>query len=265
MTDQKTSGTGGVPSGNAQGRNQQGSAAGLDELKTRVDELSQTLQDAQAKLAESEGARERDVSKVRSDLMRAHAQRQKEWEERDKHYQQQLHDLAVKDMDDASKSKYEADFYRGRVLEMEKELSEVRQQMGETTQMLGFTKALQEGFGIGMKDLNVESPENLMESGWQAVTNSYQQLRQELDELRTKGTTPPPPTPRDAPPVVTDVGGQTGGPSTLTDIVQSVGKQLGREISEEELFMLAERPHESGVDLNQLLPAIQAEIDKLQS
>ena len=117
-------------------------------------------------------------------------------------------------------------------------------------------------------------------TAFDAAAENYKEQGERVQELETllnkaKGQgdsegdeeEEPKPKVEDPPKVVTETGGTASGEPTLIDIRKSVSKNMGlpegQLITEEELFDLAENPDETGVDLNMVLPAIQAELEAL--
>jgi hypothetical protein len=255
-----------------------GASAGEEGQKSDPATNEETLTKAQVDelLAQEREVYEGHVSKVRSDLMRANAQREKEFEERDQAYQQRIMELEMKDLDDSERAVYEARAYKERMHELEQRLDSERARARNAENMGAYISGLAQGFGVDIKDLDMSSPEALTESGFTAAASNFQEAQSRIDELQglveelKTGKSQAPveePKVKDAPDVVTGITGESGtGAPTLMDLRKSVSKRLGVEgiISEEELFELAERPEETGVDLNQVLPAIEAELADLE-
>jgi hypothetical protein len=257
--------SGGAP---AEGEGQNPDPATNEEMltKAQVDEL----------LAQEREVYEGHVSKVRSDLMRAQAEREKEFEDRDRRYQEKIINLETKDLDDSERAIYEAKAYRERAADLEARLEAERARATQAENMGAYISGLAQGFGVDLKDLDLSSPEALTESGFTAASSNYQEAQSRIQELQgivddlksgKTGDKVEKPKVEDAPDVVTGITGESpSGAPTLLDLRKSVSKQLGVDgiISEEELFDLAERPEETGVDLNQVLPAIEKELAELE-
>ena len=112
---QKTSGTDGVPA-KGKGQNQSQSTKADQQAQAQIE--AQVQAEVEKLSKELEAKYEGHVSNVRSDLMRAHAEREKKWDEQDRLNKQRIMDLETKDLDEPVKARYEADMFRGRVSEL---------------------------------------------------------------------------------------------------------------------------------------------------
>lgn len=254
------------PTAPAEGNEQTFSQSQVNELIAKASDGVRT---------EIQAETEKQIGNVRSDLMKAQAQERKNWQQRDATYQQQIHSLTVRDMDENQRNAFEAQLYSQRTDELSKRLAQTEEELAAATQMGGYLQGLITNFGVDIGDLDLENLDRLSETAWDAVTDKHKQTlqelataRQELETARTgvqvEGTGQPakPSLPK-APDVVTSVGETPKGAPTILDVRKSISQKLGLDhiISEDYLFELAENPEDSGVDLNVLLPAIQAEID----
>ena len=230
---------------------------------------SYTADEVEARIREVKTETEQQIDKVRSSLMSAQAQKEKEWTERDREYQQRIHDLTVKDMDEQTRAAYEAKLYKQRAAELEGRLGQKDSELQAALQIGNYVKSISTAFDVDISQLDMTDLDALGESGWEAAAEKHRQTLQELEEAKaqlktargsdsseTDGLPEPPP-------VESDDGSVPKSVTTLTDLRKSVSEKMGldRTMSEEELFMLAERPEETGVDLNVVLEAVQAEID----
>jgi hypothetical protein len=214
---------------------------------------------------------ELNVGRVRSQLMRATNAERTQWEAQDQAYQEQIFGLTVKDMDENARARYERDLYAKRSAELEERQAQVQSELEASKAIGPYLKHLVTGFGVKLEDIDLEDIDRLSESAFQAAVKSHQDLRTQYSELERKykdletGGTQQKPNVGDktpaAPDVVTKAGGSIDTAPTILDLRKSVSQKmgLGRIITEEELFDLAERPDETGVDMNVVVKAIEAE------
>lgn len=255
----KAGAQGGVASPDAKDQTQAQANEGLY-TKSQIDEMIA----AATKGMVSRGEMEDSVGRVRSQYDRARNEERGTWEDRDRAYQGRIHELTVKDMDENARARYERDLYASRQQELEDRLYQVQAELETSRQSGQYLKALQESFGVDIKDVDLTDVDSLSRSAFQAAANAHMKLRQELDELKAgkqpvDSTTVPA---KKAPDVVTQAGGTSAAPVTLMDLRKSVSQRMGldRIISEDELFGLAERPDQTGVDLNVVIQAMEAEL-----
>lgn len=266
----KTSEQAGVP---GEGNDQEPTSANDRKMLT-MEQVQEQIAETRSELEQEFNERvERDVSNVRSQLMRAHSQREQEWQEQQEAYEDRIRNLETKDMDEDERAKYEANAYRSRVEEMKGQLSELQAELNASRNMGAYVTGLVKGFGIDPTKLDLTDPDALSESAWEAATTAYQsksqkveELEQELAKVRKGGDETPPeekPPVEKAPDVVTGIQGASKGSPTLLDLRKSASEKMGLDhtMSEAELLDLAKHPDITGIDLNDVLPALQAEID----
>ena len=241
----------------------------MEQVQEQIDAATQELR------VESE----KDINNVRSDLMRAHNEREKAWDEQDKKYQATILELQTKDMDEADRAVFEAKHYVQRNVELQERLDQTQTDLEQSRNMGAYISGMAQAFGVDIKELDLSDPEKLSQTAFDAAADNYKEQGERVQELETlldkaKGQgdsegddAEPKPKVKDPPKVVTETGGTASGEPTLIDIRKSVSKNMGlpegQLITEEELFDLAENPDETGVDLNMVLPAIQAELEAL--
>jgi len=254
--------------------------AGKDQLQPQATDSPQVSPEVQTMIQSavaeatkgmvSRDEMELNVGRVRSQLMRATNAERSQWEAQDQAYQEQIYGLTVKDMDENARARYERDLYAKRSAELEERQAQVQSELEASKAIGPYLKHLVTGFGVKLDDINLDDIDQLSESAFQAAVKSHQDLRTQYSELERKykeletggthqqtnvGGTPT------APAVVTKAGGSIDTAPTILDLRKSVSQKmgLGRIITEEELFDLAERPDETGVDLNVVVKAIEAE------
>src|SRR3989304_5265104 len=200
--------------------------------KAQVEEMLNKLRQ------ELNEARERDVSAVRSDLSKAHARRQAGWEKERQGFEEQLHGLATKDLDEPARASYEAKRQQERADALEAKLDKISAELEASRNMGAYVQGLTSAFGVKVEELDLESLDSLTASGWSAAAKAFQeqrqrsqQLEQELSKLKETGTktgtkaaevTEPPD-------VVTDSRGVAKGTPTLYDLRKSVSQRLGKK------------------------------------
>src|SRR3990167_9683366 len=256
----------GVPdkSGKAQ---QQAPANESPQVSPEVQKMVESAVAESTKGMVSRDEMELNVGRVRSQLMRATNAERSQWEAQDKAYQEQIYGLTVKDMDENARARYERDLYAKRTTELEERQAQIQSELEASKAIGPYLKHLVTGFGVKLDDINLEDIDQLSESAFQAAVKAHQNLQTQYNELDRKykelapnqeqnvGKTPT------APDVVTKAGGSIDTAPTILDLRKSVSQQMGlsRIITEEELFDLAERPDETGVDMNVVVKAIEAE------
>jgi len=218
------------------------------------------------------------INDVRSSLSKAQNIRQDawdaeraQWQQRDAQQQRQIFDANVQGMDDDARAKFERDYFEQRTVELENRLASTDQKLAAALAMGEYAQNVGKAFGVKTEDLDMSSPENLSASSWEAATSEHQSVlkelgdvRKELEEVRggkTEESSESETLPK-AQKVVTQTTGKTTGNPTLLDLQKTIGQKRGLDhpITEEELFDMAERPEETGVDLNVVLQATYDEI-----
>jgi len=249
---------------------QQASANESPQVSPEVQKMIESAIAEATKGMVSRDEMELNVGRVRSQLMRATNAERSQWEAQDQAYQEQIYGLTVKDMDENARARFERDLYARRSAELEERQSQIQSELEASKAIGPYLKHLVTGFGVKLDDINLEDVDQLSESAFQAAVKAHQDLRTQHSELERKykaletggahqqanvGETPA------APDVVTKAGGSIDTAPTILDLRKSVSQRMGlsRIITEEELFDLAERPDETGVDLNVVVKAIEAE------
>ena len=211
---------------------------------------------------------ELNVGKVRSQYDRARNEERSVWDERDRNYQTKIHELTVKDMDDNAKARFERDLFAQRAAELEERQTQTLAEL-EASKLTGqYLKALKTNFGVEIDQVDLSDMNNLSQSAFDAAAKQYKAVKAELEALKSTKTdttiADQSTALKPAQDVVTKSGGTNAGPVTLLDMRKAVSQRLGIEglISEDKLFEMAERPEITGVDMNVVLDAIQAELDE---
>ena len=214
------------------------------------------------------GEMELNVGRVRSQYERARNEVRWVWDERDRNYQTKIHELTVKDMDENARARFERDLFAQRTAELEERQAQTQAEL-EASKLTGqYLKALKENFGVDIDQVDLSDMNNLSQSAFDAAAQRYKAVKAELDTLKSTKTETKTADQssalKAAQDVVTKSGGTNAGPTTLLDLRKAVSQRLGIEglISEDKLFEMAERPEITGVDMNVVLDAIQAELDE---
>lgn len=210
------------------------------------------------------------VGRVRSQLDQARNQERSSWQDRDRAYQQRIHELSVKDMDENARAKYERDLYAGRMDELEDRLFKTESELEATKSTATYLKALKQSFDVDVGEVDLSDINALSQSAFTAAANAYQKQKQELEALRAQVGSGKAPAAKaelkKAPEVVTQQGGAPPAAMTMYDMRKAVSQGMGldRIISEEELFELAEHSDVTGVNLDPVIRALEAELAKQQ-
>lgn len=240
-----------------------------EETFTKAD-VEKLIEDARQ---EVRVATQKDINQIRSDLTRAQNEERKTWQEQDDAYQNEIHGLRMKDMDDATRAVYERDIERERATILRQRLDTTEEQLTLALQTGQYIQGIATAFGVELKDLDMTDMSKLSETMYEAAADKHQEALQEIDtlrgqltEVRKSGKTGEEPEPGlpEAPDVVTQKGKAPPSYPSLLDLRKSLSADPNNIISEETLFELAERPDETGVDLNVVLQAVKAELEKTE-
>ena len=213
---------------------------------------------------------EQQSGNVRSSLMRSQNEERAGWETERETFRDAIINVQTKDMDDGTRNAYEAELYKGRSDELRTELLQTRQALESAQQMGSYVQGLVQGFGVDISDLDLTNVDTLSQTAVSAAAERYQEtaseLRQAQERIQELTESEDPDAPPEAPEVVTTTGGTPDRAPTIDDLRKSVSEDRGLDytISEEQLFEMAERPDETGVDLNVVLDAIESELANLK-
>ena len=210
------------------------------------------------------------IGNVRSSLTRSQNEERAGWDTEREQFRDALVNVQTRDMDDGARNAYEAELYKGRSEELRTELLQTRQSLESAQQMGSYVQGLVQGFGVDISDLDLTNVDTLSQTAFAAAAERYQetagelrQAKERIQELQGGQDDEAPP---EAPEVVTTTGGTPDRSPTIEDLRKSVSEDAGLDytISEEQLFEMAERPDETGVDLNVVLDAIESELANLE-
>ena len=216
------------------------------------------------------------LANVRSQLMTQANEAENEFDAERADFEQTIHQLSVKDMDENARAGFERDLYRERAVGLAGQLEDSRGALAASQQMGTYIRGLVQGFDVDINELNLDSVEDLSETAFTAAATAHQKTVQQLadateklEALQDKADVTPSEAEKadgkavlpEAPAVTTQVGGAAVKATTLLDLRKSLSQGMDSLISEETLFDLAENPEETGVDLNIVLEALAAELE----
>ena len=222
------------------------------------------------------------VSNVRSQLMSSFAKERADWDGKNSEYQQQLFEANTRGLDENQRNAYEAQVYKQRVQELEGRMSQMADENNALSGIGPYVNGLVQAFDIDPRKLDMSDPNTLMQSGWTVAAQQYRDLQQKYQQLQQQSTvqqpTQAPAQPaqfrsnqapvQHAPSVVTTAQTAPTAPaSSWYDYKISVQQRLGlnRVPSDEEILQWGRDPRTTGIDLNEALPALQAELDKQEA
>ena len=212
---------------------------------------------------------ETNVGRVRSQLDRARNEERAAWAEQDRTYQDTIHNMNLRGMDEDARAKYERDVYYQRSQELESRMVSQEAELEAMKQVGPYLRHLVDGFGIDLADVDLSDMDALSQSAFDAAQSAHKELKAERDQLADKlaaleggdegNLSQSPAKVVTSPDVVTEVGQTISSPTTIFDLRKSVSQRMGLDhvITEEQLFELAERPEETGVDMNVVVQALE--------
>ena len=212
---------------------------------------------------------ETNVGKVRSQLDRARNEERADWADKDTRYQDAIHQLQVRDLDDGARAVYERDMYAGRAQDLQDRLTQQEMELEATKQVGPYLRHLVDGFGINLTDVDLSDIDALSQSAFEAATTAHQELKAELVTAQEKIVSLEKEPENlsessaakvvNSPDVVTEVGQTITTPMTIFDLRKSVSQRLGLDhvMTEEQLFDMAENPELTGVDMNVVVQAME--------
>lgn len=213
-----TNGGGDVPNGTLPGGSVD--AAVVQELQNKIAQLEQDRRNQQAALD------------------KRLAQVKQEAEQRMGHLQEQLKGK----MTDAEKAEFERTQTLARAQQLEQQYQALQQQLEQQKLTSEWTNFFSETFGISPAKIDTSSQEALLTSGMAALV-------EEFDKLKGKGEKKVEAPTRPAPgPTLTGNGQPPAQTKTIFDIQKQLSTNMGRSVSLDEVFRMAERGE---VSLNQ--------------
>ena len=150
-------------------------------------------------------------------------------------------------MDDKERETYEANLLREQNEALKQELENLRLTSEQRETMQQWVSFFKDTFDVSEEELDLSDPQALIQSGWQAAAESHKRLKG--SPPAAKQTSQPAAKRPAAQPVLTGSNGSPSTGPTLTSIQQAQATRLGRPVSMDELFTMAERGE---VDLSQV-------------
>lgn len=193
-----------------------------------------------------ESENKRNVSRLQSSLMTQQAETKRAWETEKEEYEQKLATAYMSGMDEKERGEYERDLLRNRVSTMEQKLATAvseRQAVANMQQTGNWFMTM----GVKPADLDWTSPETLAQTGTDALQAHVQEMEQKLSTFASQPVPARPATVTSGAPAATPtpvVTSNTGTPSTVStfeDIRKSLSEQLGRQLTDEDVFQYAGR------------------------
>lgn len=216
-----------------------------------VDELRQEYEQKQEEL---KARYERDMNRLRSKLDSRFSREQKSWEQERSALLQRLDQIVERTMDDEAREAYEWERMNDDLARQKAELQREREELEAHRSMLEYASFFEQ-VGVPRDQLDLDSPEDLLQSGWMGVQNTVQSLKDEIEALKKK--------PAGQESLETDQKTKTKRPETftgkgvtpavqdpLTMVQNLLRERYGREVTPEEAFDAIDR---GTIDVNQLL------------
>ena len=244
-----------------------------EEVQAQIDKA---VEEAKAEIKQEYEGAGGHLANVRSQLATQANEREEQFTAERGDFEDTIHQLSVKDMDDSARATYERDLYRERAGSLANQLQDTRAALDASKQMGSYVRGLVKSFDVDIDDLDLDDVNKLSETAFTAAANAHQKTLQELadatEKIQTLEATTADTSPSEAekavlpkaPDVTTQTGPSASEATSLLDLRKSLSQGMDNLISEETLFDLAENPEETGVDLNVVLEALQAEIDALE-
>jgi len=226
-------------SGNEAGQEQPLDSTGEDlaKLKQEYDSKFSTLSQ---KLAQ----RERELQ---SESDRRISAVQNKYQQEIEAMENQMNELMLANLDENERTKYQQSVVSRKISRAEQRAAEAEEKLRSMQMMQdninGFT-----ALGVPLDKLDRSSPDNLFRSGWQAVQEELATLRAgaaAAPAASTPAATQEAKKPESKPVPKRTIGeagarGSAPAPPSFAQVKESVGKQLGRDLSDEDFYRLVE-------------------------
>src|SRR3990167_9877590 len=211
--------------------------------------------------AQLEAENKRNISRLQSSLMSQQETNKRQWETEREEYERKLAESYMSGMDEKERGEYERDLLRNRLSTMEQKLatSEAERRAVANMQQTGNWFL---SMGVKPDQLDWSSPETLAQTG----TDALQTHVREMDHKLSAYASQPAPAPHAVPvmpgappatptPVVTSNTGTPSTVSTFEDIRRSLSEQLGKQLTDEDVFKYADRSPSVRLKLSELATA----------
>ncbi len=199
----------------------------------------------------------RDMDRLRSSLDSQHSREMAQRDREIKDLTSRLESDLLSRMTEEERRAYEEESRSERMQRMQEELEQERAARQATVNMLSYAQRLT-GMGVNLKGIEFTDPENF----FREADVRFEEYIRDLQSRATAASTPPPPPAapvptRPTPPQVVTATGTPPAQLTPDQAFNQVRKQLsqqaGREITEDELWRMAESGQ---LDLTKLIPGL---------
>ena len=210
-----------------------------------------TLEDALAQIQQ----RELDINRLKSTYDKKFSESDKQYKQRLTDLENKMHQAVTAKMDEAEKVKYDLQFTQQKLQQLQAERDQLEQEKLSWQSIITIRDQMIQA-GIPADKLDLSSQEALSTSAWTYLIQDREEKRRQLEALQQpqqQQQTFRPQQQQYQPqrqPVITNPTGQpTPTQMTLDTIRQSLEASLGRHVSDDEFFKMAER---GKIDLTQI-------------
>ena len=215
-----------------------------EDWKTKYDEMT-------AQLEEIKQNAERDIRGTKSSLQSQIAERDRQFDEERRQWNEKLVGLETKDLDEIGQAKYNATHYRTQAEQASQQIAQMRAELEQAGKVPQYIQLFTD-LGISPKQLVVDQGvEELVNSGWRGVVSVIEGLRQ---AQASAATTPAPAAPApglphlQAPAIASQTSAASTMGSTWSDVLKAVEASVGRPVTQEDVYRM--------IEVGQLSPSI---------
>jgi hypothetical protein len=152
-----------------------------DDWKAKFEQQQSAFQQFQEK-------HNNDINQLKSSLQKQTSTQANEFQRKEREYQERIQQLQLATMPEEQKAQYMQELNANRWEEMQSELSK-QQQTNQELQAIVAWRNFFISEGVAPKDLNGDNVNDLMTSGWSAISAENKRLRGQLDNLMKKNPT----------------------------------------------------------------------------
>lgn len=232
--------------------------AGVDQDTTNQpkpsdEELTERIDALETQVNEAKTEAQSNLDKQKSNLQSTHAAElgnlQKGWESERDNLVSDVRALTLQNLDEDDRQAYQQQFANEDYRRLEKRVEDAEARATANAQVGPYLQGAAE-LGLDITQFDLANPSGSL---WQGVTGLIGELKGEVDRLKTqepevKPVEPEPTTQApvipgtvQAPPVLTTQHSTPSGTATLGSVRKALSTELGREVSLDELFTLAEQ------------------------
>lgn len=217
-------------------------------------------QDIEAIKAQLADENKRNISRLQSSLMSQQETQKRTWESEREEYERKLAEAYMSGMDEKERDVYERDLLRNRLSTMEQRLATAESQRQSTNNMMQSAGWFMQ-MGVKPDQLDWSSPESLAQTGTEALQSHVRDMDSKLAAYANRSapvvpTAPVPVTPglpaATPTPVVTTNTGTPSTTATFEDIRRSLSESVGRQLTDEDVFRMADSRPSIRQKLNEL-------------